>query len=906
MWSAREALRRALDLRDGEEALVFRAGSVLFGLIAGHTLLETARDAVFLGKLPPSRLGLVYALLAVLSLGIARITGRVMQRFGHRNLFVFSLMAASFGTVFLYLLPESGVTAFVLYLWSALLGSVLTIEFWALVGGLLSTAQAKRLLGPLAAGGVVGAVAGATLAALLVMSLPVSVLLPIASAVFLGTSVAALGFDVDAGEANAPPRRADRAARDPRTEAYLKRLGVLVAAITAAVLVGDYLFKASAARDLGPDRLPSFLARYYAVLNLASLAVQLFLSSRAVRRAGVVNAASVLPVALFGSGVAVFFTGGALSAAAIVRGADGAMRHSLHRVTQELLWMPVSEPRRSHAKSVFDALLGRGVQAVTSLLLFGLATQDLDRGPLLGAIVAALAAVAMAAAMSLRARYLELFRAMLTRAPAGAEADPIELDLDSAELVMEALSSRDEPRVVAALELLHTKGRGGLIPSLILYHESPAVLARALAVLPTLRRRDWIPLAERLLDHAAPEVRAHAVRALTLVGATAPIQQRLNDVSPTVRAQATFAICDAEQIAQPESDPRVAALLAAKGDAGRSARIALVEAIVAQGDRRWLAVAFSIADEGDRELTSVLAELARRFPDPAWIDKLVPRLSGGDGRRELRRALVAHGEPALEAIAAVLRDPRAPAALRLHVPRSLSAFRSQRAADLLVDVLTTDGSGAVRYKALRALGRFVEEDAKVRVDAARIVVELRRNLVEHFRLRTLSLPLEQQKDLGGSAVMVRDLTLEYLADKARQARERAFRLIKLLHRGEDVRRGYDALVGGDRRARAAAVEYFDALTAEYVRRGEVWSDVRELFRVLLDELPLADEVERAAPFVRLGPMDLRAALRTLTQDGDDAVVSLSACLAQLVGVSLAIDDQVIFARAARLVPQAAG
>jgi hypothetical protein len=302
----------------------------------------------------------------------------------------------------------------------------------------------------------------------------------------------------------------------------------------------------------------------------------------------------------------------------------------------------------------------------------------------------------------------------------------------------------------------------------------------------------------------------------------------------------------------------------------------------------------------------VLAQLASRFPDPAWIDKLVPRLSVGDGRLELRRALVAHGEPALDALAAVLRDPRAPASVRLHVPRSLSAFRSQRAADLLVDVLTTDGSGAVRYKALRALGRFVDEDAKVKLDAARVVVELRRNLVEHFRLRTLSLPLVAQSALGGGAAMVRDLTLEYLDDKARQARERAFRLIKLLHRSEDVRRGYDALLGVDRRARAAAVEYFDALTAEYARQGDLWSDVRELFRVLLDELPLEAEVERAAPFVRLGHPDLRAALRELTQDGDDAIVSLSACLAQMVGVSLVVDDQVIFARAARLVPQAAG
>jgi len=38
--------------------------------MAAHTLLETARDALFLARLPPSRLAWVYLAIAVVILGL--------------------------------------------------------------------------------------------------------------------------------------------------------------------------------------------------------------------------------------------------------------------------------------------------------------------------------------------------------------------------------------------------------------------------------------------------------------------------------------------------------------------------------------------------------------------------------------------------------------------------------------------------------------------------------------------------------------------------------------------------------------------------------------------------------------------------------------------------------------------
>jgi ATP:ADP antiporter, AAA family len=49
-------LRRLLDVRPEERRPAATAFLVLFGILAAHTVLETARDALFLARLPPSQL----------------------------------------------------------------------------------------------------------------------------------------------------------------------------------------------------------------------------------------------------------------------------------------------------------------------------------------------------------------------------------------------------------------------------------------------------------------------------------------------------------------------------------------------------------------------------------------------------------------------------------------------------------------------------------------------------------------------------------------------------------------------------------------------------------------------------------------------------------------------------------
>src|SRR3954454_25120972 len=57
------------------------AALTLFFIVLAHTLVETARDALFLAALPPTRLPWVYGLIAILALASRQAVRRMLPGF---------------------------------------------------------------------------------------------------------------------------------------------------------------------------------------------------------------------------------------------------------------------------------------------------------------------------------------------------------------------------------------------------------------------------------------------------------------------------------------------------------------------------------------------------------------------------------------------------------------------------------------------------------------------------------------------------------------------------------------------------------------------------------------------------------------------------------------------------------
>ncbi|MBK8252733.1 MAG: MFS transporter [Polyangiaceae bacterium] len=877
---------------------------VLAVLIAGHTLLETARDALFLGKLPASSLSIVYASIALLALLVSTPNARFVKRFGERRALVITLLGAAFGTLVLYLMRPTPAVVFAVYVWSAFLGTVVVVQFWMFLAQLFTPSQGKRLFGPIAAGGVFGAVVGAGGAAAVLSFAPVRVLLLggaclFLSCAFLSTTVdperRLAGLAPDAphfGNPNlitgaesknhvAPPPESQSAVdsllRTWKRFPYLTWVAILIGFATATVLSIDYLFKANAAEHVPKEQLGSFFARSYAAFNVTALIVQVIVAGPLVQRIGVARALIVMPLLLLTGATTALITG-SNTAILITKGVDGSLRHSLHRLTLELLSLPVEAGVRARVKPRLEGALPRAVQATMAVIIFVLATTGFAGMRVIAGIIAFLSIGWLAAAFALREPHLNMFRQAIARGGLDLDA-PIKLDPALRTALVDQLSARETLRAVAAIDLLREDMAGTHIPVSILKHPSDRVKVHALSVLSHAHRTDWVPYAKHLLEsNQSEDVRVAAVRALAGVHAIDLLRPCISEPSAAVRAYAAVCISSAEPGDDSITPPLIQEILDAPGEAGRAGRIALLNAIFDTGHKRFAGVLLAMADESDPELMEHVVLAMTKVADRRFLPTLISRLHIRKTREAIRHALVDMGSPAQRAVEQALSTLATPPAVRLHLPRTLARFANQRAADFLTERLAKEPIHIVQYKTLRGLSQL-SQSANVKIDQGLVIARIQQNLETYLEftalLAVLETSAETQRSAGGR------LVLGLIKDKAHQALDRAFLLLQTAYRREDIRGAFRALFGGDGRARSNALEFLDALTSGPGRAHA--REIRGLIKVCVDDLPPMEKVERARAYMRDVPTNPEAALRKLIAGHDTALAALAVFHAEELG-----------------------
>lgn len=865
------------------------AVGTLFGLVAAHSLLETARDALFLDQLAPTRLPIVYLIVAVLGFGLTDLNARFIRRFGRRNALVVTLALYAMGTTWFNFRPLTPALAMGLYVWSALAGSLAVVQFWLFAGETFTSAQSKRFFPAISAGGVLGAVVGSAIAVVLLSLLPIGSLLLFAAGLALGTALlVARRAEPDAtGPADRSPKPALGGSLGLLSnDGYLLRVAALVVTSTLAVLTLDYLFKTMAAARFPKAELGPFFARYYGALNTAALAVQLLVAGRILRRFGVATALAVLPLCLAAGAAGLLMMGGSFAALLLTKGADGALRHSLHRVSSELMYLPLSPSLRDRAKPLVESVLGRSAQAVGAGLLLVLASFDLSSVGTLSAIVIVLSLIWVATAVSIRRPYLDLFRQSLGRGDESTSLSLDDLDLTAAETVIEALSSPEAARALAAMNLLADAKRSRLIPALILYHDREEVLLRALEVVPEASREDWVPLARRLLEHASPRVVAAAARALGRYGKL-PDEE---EPQGALRAFVTVERLSRNPTSVAEDDTDVISMLAGEAAESGSTRAALANAIADRKDPRFSGLAQRLAQDGDREVAGLALRALGQIRDPQSVPFLVGRLAEPAHRATVIEALATFEDVAVDGLESALLDPAASDRVRREVPRALAEIGSERAGRVLFDALVADIPGLIRFRVLRALGRMVRLRA-IRVDRDRLEPELSRNLLECLRFAALEVAFESDGSVPEQARASDRLLRGLIRDKQRQARERAFRILQMLHQNEDFRSVYFSLESEDKRLRANALEFVEALTLN------AKDELRELLRWVIDDLSPRERVERAEAFLEKRPRTRDEALAVMLNDADDALATLAAYHVRALALAeLDVEAEAVFSQ----------
>src|SRR3954471_4457846 len=106
-------------MQSSNRRLFVAAFCSLFGMLAAHSLLETARDALFLAHMPLTRLPWMYLAMAVVTIAISRIT-QGDGRLRWRRIVTGSLLMGAGVTAALGLSVGAGsrTAIYLLFLWS--------------------------------------------------------------------------------------------------------------------------------------------------------------------------------------------------------------------------------------------------------------------------------------------------------------------------------------------------------------------------------------------------------------------------------------------------------------------------------------------------------------------------------------------------------------------------------------------------------------------------------------------------------------------------------------------------------------------------------------------------------------------------------------------------------------------
>ena len=350
-------------------------------LIAQQVASNAIRDGLVLSLFPVESLPYFMAVAAVLAIAAARMSGRLLDRFGPPRVVpaFLGFNATLFVAEWVILGWKPPVAAVLLYLHTTVMGAVAISAYWSLLNERFDPHSAKLLMARVAGaatfGGLVGGVSAERVAALL----PQGSLLPMLGVLGALSVIGARTVGRDAQDR----RRAVAGAEDGtgawahvRRQPLVRDLAAVIALAAMLAALVDYLLKAEAVAYFGRGQhLVRFFGLFYAGTALAAVVVQASFGRLALARLGLGGSVASHP-ALVGAAALLGFVLPPPLSGIVPRGLDVVVRSSTFRAGYELLYTPLAEATKRSVKSLIDVgcdCAGKGAGALLILLIVSLA-----------------------------------------------------------------------------------------------------------------------------------------------------------------------------------------------------------------------------------------------------------------------------------------------------------------------------------------------------------------------------------------------------------------------------------------------------------------------------------------------------------------------------------------------------
>lgn len=794
-----------------------------FLITSSAYIIKPVKISLFLRNLSFARLPYAYLLTAVLIGFVVSLNSKLLHVMKRHVYISFSLVLfisnlLLFWVFFRFQWPW---LSMVYWFWADIFTATSVTQFWILVNDIYNPRQAKRLVGFLVSGGLLGGVVGALLASFLAKQLGTENLLLICPSMLVFCLLIVnfvpkhlLKEERDEAkpsiEEKKPKIGLGRSFQLIRKSRHLLLLcGIMIAAIVVTTLI-DFQFNSVVENHftetvdgeilVRKDAMTSFLGTFFTGLLIFSYLLHVLLTNRILKNFGICTALLIAPVFLLMGSVAIFFLPilYLLYWGIFIKGADKSLAHSLNQSVRELLYIPVSPDIKYKAKVFIDMFVNKFAKGFGALLLLLFLAVFHFSIVHISFVTMAFILLWITLNIMITREYVGIVKRSLQIK--WEDADKFigeKIDIDMTKLVFDTLESKKRSSVLYAMNLFDLVKREKLSPGLkrIISHKSDEIRAESMDSLLELDGEALLPEMEDVLEDEDLDAQVKEIMSLDVY------QELMRE--------------HIDRISSGES---------------REAEVSKMEAAKVLGMMEPTSSLIQnlnklLRDESP-EVIRYAVESAGKLKRRDFVPLIISHLKKPSTHRMASRTLAEYGEKIVGTLKDYLGDPDEEIRIRKAIPDILANIGTQKAAYLLSLGLKR-GCYDVESEIIEAMFKMKSKHPLIQFP---VQIVLSQTLLMIKKSYLILIEIDGLKTDEKKAYLAKELE----KNLARCLRH-IFELLSLVYPKEDVIKAYQNITVGTKKTIDYSIELLDNMLKK---------EMIEFLLPLIDDIPFDDKVRR--------------------------------------------------------------
>jgi len=867
--------RIGVEIRPGEEVIASLLFLYFFFIMFPYYIIKPIRDAKYL--IGPGSIELPRAYIsAAIAVGIfvafySRLQVRVPRRVLIISSLVFFIVTCFLSQQLFFGDKEYTWMPLVFWIWANIFIVVLVTQFWILVNDVFNPREAKRLIGFVGGGGLLGGIFGALLTGVLGRKVP-EYLLPIAFGILIISIFVVNSIFIWQRKKNPPVDKVKKKDQTKRTKpakvGFLdsfntirknKYLMLLAVVVILTVIVATFIdYQSKTVIDIYEDRIDRMLlifGFFHAGLLVLPFFISIFMTSAIIRRLGIGLTLLLFPFVLLlcAGGIAVWPI---LPLAYAIKASDKSLSFSVNQFVRELLYIPISPELKYKAKVFIDMFLNRFAKLLGALILLILAFSffNVKKPSVASNNVDILEKPGVVEKTEVSVKSEALEKPDVGKKSGGQRlTDESELPDIRKKIVrrvsvvslffilawiffnlkvskeytktvkkkLEIKWDRADRMVAEKVDVDYTK----LVFDTIESRDRSSVLY-AMNVFDLIKKDKLTPEVKRLISHKSDEVKMSALGSLFESGEIGLLPEMDEIISEDVLEKEIGEIMSLDVYQEVMKSYMEKAL---KGETMESetAKMEVAKAIGLMGSESPLALKLEelLWDESP-EVSKYALESAAKLKKKEYVPAIIQKLSNPITSEDASVALKRYGDTITGTLSDYLSDREENVELRKGAGSVLARIGTQDAGDFLTWELE-EGKGEIDIEVIDALDRIRSENPDVQFRVATVETKIVQKIkeycqlfVKHFSAKSKRKKAEKRK------ILPEDLNVLMM---------NIFKLFGLIYSREDIMRAYQNIRVGTKDSVDYAVELLD---------NTIRKEMKEIIVPLMEDLPLEERVKR--------------------------------------------------------------